>query len=233
MGWVRTRPDPIPRGTVRFGDLRRLSPISRHFGRERGTPVDRYYIEEFLARNADDIRGHVLEAANNHYSLRFGGARVERSDVLSIEKNPVATIVGDLTQPDVLPEATFDCIVLTQVLQYVYDLRRGIGRLYRALKPGGILLITVPGISQSNHSPWTWYWTFTAPAIDQLVADQFGKNVVSVEAHGNVFAATAFLYGIAIEELSIFDLSQDDPNYPVIITARVVRVCPGTSSWIA
>ena len=228
MRWVQGRPSPIPRGSVHFGDLRRPTPISSHFGSERGTPIDRYYIEEFLARNADDIRGHVLEAGNNLYTLRFGGNRVERSDIISIE-NPLTTIVGDLTQPGILPEAVFDCIVLTQVLQYVYDLRIGIKRLYRALKPGGILLITAPGVSQSNQNEWSWYWTFTVPAIQRLCEVEFGKNAVSVEAHGNVFAATAFLYGIAAEEVSISELSPDDANYPVIVAARAIRrkdACP-------
>ena len=223
MGRIRGRPYSIPRGSVDFGDLKRLSPIGRNFGYERGTPVDRYYIEDFLARNANDIRGQVLEAGSNHYTLRFGGTRVERSDVLSIETNSRATIVGDLTQPGTLPEAAFDCIVLTQVLQLIYDLRAGIGRLYSALKPGGVLLVTAPGVSQSNHKPWTWYWTFTAPAIRRLFEDQFGKDAVSVEAHGNVFAACTFLHGIATEELSISDLSVDDADYPIIIAARVIR----------
>jgi glycosyltransferase involved in cell wall biosynthesis len=38
----------IPIGSVRFGDFRRLSPISRSFGFDRGTPTDRYYIENSL-----------------------------------------------------------------------------------------------------------------------------------------------------------------------------------------
>src|SRR5260370_30659883 len=99
MGWVRGRPYPMPRGSVYFGDLRRLSPIGRNFGYERGTPVDRFYIEDFLARNADDIRGHVLEAGSNHYTLRFGGTRVQRSAVLTIETNSRATLVGYIPQP--------------------------------------------------------------------------------------------------------------------------------------
>jgi hypothetical protein len=82
----------FPLGSVRFGDHRRLSPISRTFGFDRATPVDRYYIERFLAENAGDIRGRVLEIGDNAYTVRFGGARVERSDIMHVDAtNPDAT----------------------------------------------------------------------------------------------------------------------------------------------
>jgi SAM-dependent methyltransferase len=215
---------PIPIGSVCFGDLRRLSPISASFGRDRGTPVDRYYIESFLARNAGDIRGHVLEALDDNYTQRFGGTRVERSDIVSVETtNLHATIVGDLVQPDLLPDAAFDCIILTQVLQYILDLRAAVAALHRALKPGGVLLVTTPGLSKSEQHQWSWYWGFTAPAVSRLFEERFGADAVTVEAHGNVLAATAFLYGIATEELYMSDLDAEDTNYPVIVAARVVK----------
>ena len=84
-------------GMVNFGSLRRLTPISRHFGYDRGRPIDRYYIENFLAHHADDIRGHVLEIGDASYTRQFGGDRVAKSDVLHVTSdNPEATIVGDL-----------------------------------------------------------------------------------------------------------------------------------------
>jgi SAM-dependent methyltransferase len=216
-------PDRIPFGLVRFGDLKRLSPIDRDFGWQRGTPIDRYYIERFLARNASDIRGRVLEAADNRYTLRIGGARVQRSDILSVETgNPHATIVCDLAKEDSLPEAVFDCIILTQVLQYVYDLPAGVATLYRALKPGGVMLLTAPGVTPMEDV-WPWYWAFTAAAIRRLLEDRFGPNDVSVEAHGNIFVATAFLYGLATEELEVSDLNTDDPRFPVVVAARVIK----------
>ena len=87
-----------PVGRVSFGNLRRVTPISREFGFDRGLPVDRYYIENFLTHHADDIRGRVLEIGDNSYTRRFGGDHVTKSDVLHVvEGNPQATIVGDLT----------------------------------------------------------------------------------------------------------------------------------------
>jgi glycosyltransferase involved in cell wall biosynthesis len=220
---IRGRPGRIPVGSVRFGDLKRLSPISNYFGLDRGTPIDRYYIESFLTQNAGDIGGRVLETDNSRYTRRFGGARVERSDVLSTEADNLnATIVGDLTELVVLPEAVFDCIILTQTLQFIFDVGAALATSHRALKPGGVLLVTVPGVTKV-HDRWPWYWTFTAAAIRRLLEEKFGHDAVSVEAHGNIFSATAFLYGISTEELNVRDLKVDDENYPVVVAARAIK----------
>lgn len=222
----------IPLGAVRFGDLKRLSPISRDWGYDRGTPVARYYIEDFLARHAGDIRGRVLELASSDYTRRFGGARVEQSDVLAVERNnPNATIVGDLVEPGTLPAAAFDCIIFTQALHYIYDVRRGLETLHHALKPGGVLLTTAPAIGPMGDWPghpekpdrWPWYWIFTAAALHRLMEDQFGHDAVTAEARGNIFTATAFLYGLALEELETSHLEIDDPRFPVAITSRAVK----------
>jgi glycosyltransferase involved in cell wall biosynthesis len=220
---IRGRPYSIPVGSVRFGDLRRTSPISDRFGFDRGAPIDRYYIEKFIAQNAGYISGQVLETDKNLYTGRFGGEHVERSEVLSVEAdNPHATIVGDLAQADTLSEAAFDCIVLTQTLQFIFDVRAAVATSYRALKPGGVLLVTVPGLSKM-HDRWGWYWSFSAAALSRLLEEQFGRDAVSVETYGNVFSTTAFLYGISLEELNASDLAVNDADYPVIVAARAIK----------
>src|SRR3972149_6617938 len=97
--WRRLKRWPsVPVGSVDFGNLRRLVPINREFGFDRGQPVDRYYIENYLARHAEEIRGRVLEIGDNVYTRRFGGSRVAKSDVLHVSgDSPRATIVADLT----------------------------------------------------------------------------------------------------------------------------------------
>jgi hypothetical protein len=91
-------PRPIQRA-VHWGDLRRVTPISDVWGLDRGTPVDRYYIEGFLERQRPDITGHVLEIKDRGYTDRYGQG-VTRADVLDVNPaNPRATIVADLTTP--------------------------------------------------------------------------------------------------------------------------------------
>ena len=223
----KARGQSPPVGRVRFGSLRRVTPLSREFGYDRGQPIDRYYIERFLSAHASDIRGHVLEIADAIYTRRFGRDRVTKSDVLHVlQGQPGATIVGDLTCADHLPSATFDCVILTQTLQFIYDVPAALRTVGRILRPGGTVLATVPGItpiSRYDLERWGCYWAFTSQSARRLFEAVFPAAAVAVEAHGNVLAASAFLYGMAAEELKPGELDARDPDYPVVITVRAAR----------
>ncbi len=221
---LRRRAYVPPTGWVRFGDLRRREPMSRSFGYDRGLPVDRLYIERFLATHAADVRGRTLEAGEDTYTRRFGRDGVERRDVLHPRAGaPGATVIADLARAEHLPGDTFDCIVLTQTLQYIYDLPAAVRTLHRILKPGGVLLATVPGLSPLDDQAWAWCWSFTPHSARLLFSSVFPGRAVEVEAHGNVLAATAFLHGIATEELRPEELDHHDPSYPLLITVRAVK----------
>jgi SAM-dependent methyltransferase len=168
----------------------------------------------------------VLEVGENTYTHKFGGDRVVQSDVLHVsEKNPHATIIADLANADHIQSDTFDCIILTQTLQLIYDVRAAVSTLHRILKPGGILLATIPGISQIDHHEWgnSWYWAFTSLSAERLFAEVFPPANLSIETRGNVLAATAFLHGIALEELRVEELDHHDPDYQVIIAVRAAK----------
>jgi SAM-dependent methyltransferase len=214
-------------GRVRLGDLDRLTPISRDWGFDRGTPIDRLYIERFVARHASDIRGHVLEVANNDYTLRYGGGRVTRGDVLHpTAGNPRATVIADLARPEPSLEGRFDCIICTQTLQLIYEVRDAVTQLHRWLKPGGVLLASVPGISQISREDMGQtgdYWRFTGVSVRKMFGAQFGADAVEVAVLGNVLAAVAFLHGIAAEEFDEASLLEADPQFQMLMTIRAVR----------
>jgi glycosyltransferase involved in cell wall biosynthesis/SAM-dependent methyltransferase len=201
-------------------------PVSRAWGYDRGTPVDRYYIERFLSDHQNDIRGRVLEVGDSEYTRRFGRERVTQSDVLHVaEGNPQATIVADLTAAAHIPSDSFDCIILTQTLQLIYDLPASIQTLYRILRPGGTLLATAPGITRSSETEWagSWFWSLTAYSARKLAGGVFGSEHVDVRTFGNIVAATAFLYGFARQDLTSQDLDTLDPEYAVIVGIRAVK----------
>jgi SAM-dependent methyltransferase len=203
------------------GQFNRSRPLSLEHGYDRGTPIDRYYIEAFLGANASTIRGRVLEVGDDIYSRRFGHD-IEQQDVLHVHSgNPKATFVGDLAQPDTLPPSAFDCIIMTQTLQLIYDMAAAVHHLRRALKPGGAALITVPGISAIDPGEWghSRCWSFTDIALKRLLSDAFAPDDVAVKTFGNLFAATAFLHGACVEEVDAQKLNPVDKAYPVIIAA--------------
>ena len=215
-----------PVGQVEFGSLRRLTPISPVYGFDRGRPIDRHYIESFLAEHAADVQGRVLEVEDDVYTRRFGGRRVTRSDVLHLRAgHPGATIIADLTEAGNIPSDAFDCVILTQTLQYIYDLRAALATLRRILRPGGVLLATFPGLSRTSDPQWsdTWHWNLTSRSARRLFGEFFPAAATRVGGHGNVLAATAFLYGLAVAELRPGELDYYDPGFEICITVRAVR----------
>jgi SAM-dependent methyltransferase len=211
-------------GPSPFADLRHVDPVSRVFGLDRGLPVDRWYIERFVQRYADDIRGAVLEVGDDRYTRRFGSPT--RSDVLNVDPGlPGTTIGADLTKPTTVPEAAFDCIICVQTLQFIYDVRTAVESLRRMLKSGGVALCSLSGISQISRydmDRWGDYWRFTSLAVQTLFDGEFGHGNVEVETFGNVLASVTFLEGMSAEELTAAELDAVDPDYQLVIGVRAV-----------
>lgn len=212
-------------GKIKKGDFDRITPFSIDFGYDRGGPIDRYYIDNFLLHNALSIKGRVLEIGDNFYTTKYGGSKVLKSDVLNIYECPEATFVGDLSDAPHLPSNAFDCIILTQTLQFIYDYKNAIDTCYRILKHSGLLLLTVPGISNIDHDEWKdyWLWSFTAKSIERILLESFSSENIQVQAHGNVLSATSFLYGMGVTELTNHQLNYSDPHYQLVITARAKK----------
>jgi SAM-dependent methyltransferase len=222
----------LPVGSIDFGSLRRVIPISKQFGFDRGLPVDRYYINRFLSDHAADVHGRVLEIGDDTYTRKFGGANVQRSDVLHVTAgNPKATIVGDITNAEHIPSNVFDCIVFLQTLQLIYDVHAALNTLYRILKPGGVVLATFPGISQKGTDEWAerWQWGFTIASARQLFGEFFSPASITACAYGNVLTAISFLHGIVAEELTQEELDHTDPAYELLIGLRAVK--PRNEHW--
>lgn len=210
-------------GAIDLGDLRRLTPISSISGRDRGTPVDRYYIERFLEGNCADIYGRILEIRDDTYARRFGGDRVVKVDVVSkTADNAAATIIADLSNAPQLDSEQFDAIIFTQTLQFIFDASAAINTLYRLLKPGGVLLMTVPGTTSARLAV-AEMWSFSERCVRALLNGPFDSEDVTTMVGGNVLAAMALLQGISQEELETDELEYLDPDYPVTIAARAVK----------
>ena len=208
-----------------LGSLGSTRPISDAWGFDRGTPVDRVYIEEFLAQHRDAIRGRVVEIQDRLYTQRFGTG-VTSSDVLDIDaSNGRATIVADLATAHHVPSNSCDCLIVTQTLHLIRDTRAALTHLHRMLAPGGVLLATLPSVSRVSGGVGVAgdYWRFTVASARWLFGDAFGEEAVSVASRGNVLGAIAFLTGLAAEELSPESLAVDDPFFPVVITVRAVK----------
>ena len=213
--------------SVDGGDVLRLTPISSFWGFDRGTPLDRYYIETFLGYHRSDIVGFVLEVKDAGYTKRFG-SDVTRSDIIDVDPaNPFATVRGDLSSPRHLPTDVYDCFICTQTLHLVSDLKEAVLSAWRLLKPGGVFLGTFPTMSRVSDETVCGgppdNWRLTPPAVDNLFCEVFLNGDVTVEAFGNVKSCGGFLLGLAAEDLSATDLAFVDPQFPLIAAVRAVK----------
>ena len=211
--------------SINWGDLRRVEPISAVWGIDRGLPVDRYYINHFLEKNRRDIRGRVLEVKDPGYTQAYG-SMAECTDVVDIaQDNPSATLISDLSARGSLPEAKYDCFILTQTLHIIYEIRNVIENAYRTLRPGGVLLTTLPCVSRIDYESGLEQdqWRFTPASARRLFEDIFGVAQVSIESHGNVLTCSSFLMGLAAADLTAEELNHHDPYFPLLICVRAVK----------
>lgn len=206
--------------------LRSVSPISAKYGFDRGKPVDRYFIEKFLLKNADHIRGVCLEVKDNEYTKRYGGGAVERIDILDINMaNNKANIFGDLRSLQTIHNNTYDCIILTQVLQYIDNCEAAIDECYRILKPDGHLLVTLPSMGRIDLASGVEgdFWRFTTASARYLFAKHFPHSNLMIQSWGNVLAGVAFWIGLSWEDMRHRNLEYYDPAFPLIISVSAIK----------
>lgn len=225
--WLRRWVVPRPRGRTRRDLIARVrnqqyAPVSRSFGYERGLPVARFYIEQFISIHKADIRGRSLEVKNDNYLRRFGDHQVTEFHVLDIdEQNEQANLFADLEVVGSLPSG-FDCIILTQTIHYIFDMRVALENCYRALAPGGTLLLTAPGVQNSDDGELD-YWRFTKRTLPSLVDHVCPDATSEFYTYGSLPTSIAALQGLAVEDLDEIELAHVDDLFPVILAAQIKK----------
>jgi SAM-dependent methyltransferase len=209
---------------------RSTRPVSENWGFDRGRPIDRYYIDRFFASFAGDMKGDLLEIQEALYSGQHGRDLRSRQ-VLDIDPdNELATVIADLTQADSIASDQFDCFVLPQTLQFIFDLRAALFHAHRILKPGGVLLATVPAVSRIDPGLYSSdYWRFTPASCERLLQEQFGTSDVMVVSFGNALSCAAFIQGMSVEDFTSSELDPVDSQFPLILGIRARKVAPSPS----
>lgn len=200
-------------------------PISRQFGTERGTPIDRYYIESVLADHSDHIWGDVLEIEDNTYTMQFGGNKVKQSIVMDVSSTDSrVSFNGNIETGQGIRDEIADCFILTQTLMYIYDLGSAAHNIIRLLKKGGTALITCSGISQNSRrcmDNYGCYFNFNEDAFVKMFGKESGAQVLETGSFGNVKTVSAHINGLCCEDLAAEDFVPNDKYYPLIVYAVV------------
>lgn len=204
-----------------------INPVGRLFGLDRGGAIDRYYIGQFLQNNSQYIYGNVLEMGENTYTNMYGDAGCV-SYVFKYGNNcglNGTDLYGDLQNHEGLPQEYFDCIIFTQVFNFIFDIFSAVKNSINMLKPGGVMLVSVAGntpVSRYDMDRWGHYWNFT----DKSVKSLFRQDNVecTVCAYGNCKTACAFLQGMSYKELEKEELDYNDSDFQIVITALVKKI---------
>jgi SAM-dependent methyltransferase len=213
---------PKSKYTVLSSKGRNLGPLSDKYGFDRGTPVDRYYIEQFLDENKQSIKGYCLEIHDDDYTMKYGENRVTKNDVLDIDtNNKRANIYGDLKNLTNIADNTYDTLIITQTIGMIDDFQAALKECHRILKPGGTMFLTAAAFSPSLPGEGGGYWRFTENSFNYLLGKLF--NQVKVKSYGNALSGQAFWVGMAQEELSQDELEYKDPQYPIIIAGLATK----------
>jgi hypothetical protein len=213
-----------------FGDLPR-EPLSDDYGLDRGTPVDRRYIEGFLSARRGVIHGAVLEVQDDTYTTRFGEDRVSQSIVVDIDAtNPNATLITDLQLAGALPPNTYDCIILTQTLHLLRRPGVCVANCFAGLRSDGVLLATAPSVSRVSPTyPDGDFWRFTPAGIAELFRRHWPSDF-TVDGFGNLRTCTAFLLGEVVEELPDIVLDDHDPRFPLTVAVEATKDLAGAAA---
>ena len=196
--------------------------VTEDFGYSRGTPIDRKFIEGFIAAKAACIRGSVLEVGEPYYTRAYGSG-IQHVDVLHrFTGNPVATIVGDLQKSYTLEPGRYDCVILTQVLNFLSDPRAALATAWHSLRPGGTMLLSVAclsPISIYDRERWGDYWRITEQGLETLVGE-LKPLKYEIRAYGSIALAISFLRGCAYEDIPENErMPKDGDRFPIVICA--------------
>jgi hypothetical protein len=199
-------------------------PISSNWGAERGTPLGRHFIDRYMESHREDITGVILEIKNKRYTESLGHD-VVRGDVLDVDaSNTAANIITDLATADCVPSDSYDCFMINETLQFVYDLKAAAAHAHRVLKPGGVLFVTVPcTVQHDGELKDVEMWRFTKNSCRRLFGDEFGEGQVKVESYGNFVTCNASFTGVVVEELDPELLEEVSPMFVQGICVRAQK----------
>ena len=194
-----------------------VEPINQEYGLYQGTPVARYYIDEYMNAACDGMTGRVLEFGWPTYAKKI---KCEYEIIDIDATNRQATIIGDVCDGTFCAKFSgrYDWIICTSVLQLTADPPRAVANMHAMLEQGGSLILAEKALSQID--PWSTTidrWRFTQHGLKLLMRD---FATVDVQPLGNVYTICAYVLGLPAEQIGADKFAYNDPRYPIVTIAH-------------
>jgi SAM-dependent methyltransferase len=144
---------------------------------------------EHKALSRIKLEGDILDLggdARSSYSLQI--AKGAHLTTVNISKEAGADIIADLEKPLPILAASYDAVLLMNVLEHVFEYRALLGECARVLRPGGKIVVIVPYMFPYHASPHDFH-RYSKEALERALTSA-GFQGIAVEALGSgVFSA--------------------------------------------
>ncbi len=144
--------------------------------------MDIYHLE-VIRKNVESFIRYCSLQYNNGTSNKLldiapqdyhGAKAFFKCEVKTLDINPDsgADYIADICQnnQDLINDNSFDFVLCTEVLEHTLNPFKAIDELYRVLKPGGLLFLSVP-FNFRIHGPLPDCWRFTEHGLRALLSN--------------------------------------------------------------
>ena len=154
-------------------------------------------LHKILSRHIiENAHGTCLDAGSGHSPYR--DLLEEHSDkVISIDiedRSGKIDMIADIQHMPQIPTASVDVILCSQVLEHVPRPWNAICEIARVLRPGGVLILSVPYLSAIHEAPHD-YFRYTCFGLRSLCEDA-GFEVTSIGANGGLVCF--LMHGVSV-----------------------------------
>lgn len=172
---------------------------------------------------SENINGKLLDAGAGKLPYRHivNGFCQEYQSIDFQKTHPDLTYVGDIQQMPVASEQ-FDTVLCVEVLEHVPDPSAALSEIYRVLKPGGRLVMTIPHLMYMHNEPYDFY-RYTKYGLQHLLS-KAGFSIKTIKPSGGIFS---FLQGIIAT--SVVGLTYDTFLWPVAF--QINRLFSWAAIW--
>jgi SAM-dependent methyltransferase len=186
--------------------------------------ITRYYVDEFYF-------SHVENLKPGSKVLDLGGNKINKRGRFDIGRYPLRVTYANLViakRPDIQCDAAcipfrgdvFDAVICSELLEHVPEPSLVLQEVFRVIKPGGCLLVTVPFLYRIHGDPYDYnrytdsYWLSLLKKI--------GFSNLLIEKQGSFFTVIVdFLKQYASQYASERD----------VFSRLVYRLCPWLQRW--